>query len=179
MSLDDFLALVGKRKSVRYFSSDPVDPAIIETLLQVARLSPSIENTQPWHFHVIKNEEMKKEIMKCSCYGNFVAGASAFIVVTCSRMAETRTASPIWNPKELEYSCVVAMESVMLAATAMDLGSCWVSLHHGPVHNLLKLKDYNIVIGGLMIGRLKKEEKGSDDVAHERRPLSEMVTYYE
>ncbi len=116
--------------------------------------------------------------MQTSCYGNFVAGAAAFVVVTCNRKLETKTPNIIWNPREMEYSCIAAMQLAMLAATTLDIGTCWVSLHHGPAHNVLKLPDHHSVIGGLMLGYVKESDK-SPSREHQRRALSDAISFYE
>jgi len=177
MNYDDLLGLMKKRRSVRYFSDEKMENETIEKILDLATLSPSIENTQPWEFHIITNADLKTKLMETSCYGDFITGASTFMVITCNKAAKSSSMqATIWNPRELEYSCAVAMHSIMLAATTMNIGSCWVSLHHGPAHNLLKLKDYSVVIGGLMLGHYKEgEEEASGE--HERRPLNSVVTY--
>jgi nitroreductase len=176
---DDLLALMKARRSVRYFSDETIDTRTIEKLIALATLTSSIENTQPWEFHVINNPKLKDSLMKTSCYGNFVEGASVFIVITCNKAAKSTTMqTTIWNPRELEYSCAAAIHNIMLGATSMNLGSCWVSLHHGPAHNLLKLKDHTVVVGGLMLGHYKEgEEEASGE--HERRPLDDVIHYME
>lgn len=178
MTFDDLRGLLEQRRSVRYFSGKPVDRATIEKILDVARLAPNVENIQPWRFHVITNLDLKTRVMEYSCYGNFVAGAAAFIVMVCDRSTSGAAPAPIWNPKEMEYSCIAALHTTMLAATALGIGSCFVSLHHGPVHNLLKLPDHCVVVGGLMLGYLKEGEKEASG-SHERKPLMEVVTYHE
>ena len=177
MTYDDLMSLMKKRRSVRYFADKPVDKAMVEKLLNVAVLAPSVENTQPWVFHVVTNADLKAQLMETSCYGNFVSGASVFIVMTCDRSAKgTAMKQTIWNPRELEYSCVAAMHSVMLAAATMDIGTCWVSLHHGPAHNLLKLKDHMVVVGGLMLGYYKPGETEASG-EHERKPIGNAIQF--
>lgn len=179
MTLDDFRNLCYERRSIRYFSDKKsVDKATLESLIDIAHLSPSVENTQPWHFHIITNNELRTKLMECSCYGNFVAGAGTFIVVTCDRSAKGKATAPIWNPKEMEYSCAGAMHSLMLAAESIGIGTCWVSLHHGPSHNLLRLKDHEVVVGGIMLGYLKEGEKTASG-EHDRHPLKEIMTFHE
>lgn len=178
MSYDDFHALCKQRRSIRYFSDEPVSMKDIEKLLETANMSPSVQNTQPWHFHIIQDKEMRKKLMETSCYGNFIEGASVFIIVTCDRTARPNNQEIIWNPKELEYSCVCATEHLLLAATTLKLGSCWVSLHHGKSHDILKLKDSHIVIGGVMLGHYKSGEDEASGV-HVRHNLSDIFTVYE
>jgi nitroreductase len=178
MTYDDFHSLCEQRRSIRYFDDKPVSKEDILKLLELARLSPSVENLQPWHFHVILKKDLRAKLMDACCYGNFVEGAGAFIVVTCDTSLEPKAREPVWNPKELEYSCMSAMENVLLGATAMKLGSCWVSLHHGAAHEILKLPRHEIVVGGVMIGHYRAgEEKAGKE--HERKPLANVHTFHE
>jgi len=176
MTFADLQSLMKNRMSVRSFSSKAVDKATVEKLVEAATLAPSIENTQPWHFHCITDEKLMKELQKVCCYGNFVTNATVFIVVTCDRSAKGTIEGTMWNPKEMEYSCVGAMYGLMLAAEAEGLSSCWVSLHHGPAHNILKLKDHLVVIGGIMLGYPDKTE---NDAVHDRRPLNDVITWHQ
>ncbi len=177
MTFADFLALVKQRRSIHYFADAPVKKEQIEQLMEVARLAPSVENSQPWHFHVILNPALRRQMTESCCYGNFVEGAGVFIVVSCDRSVQSSTPEIVWNERELEYSCIAAMMQVMLGATAMGLGSCMVSLHHGHVHELLKLPTHISIVDGMMIGNFKKgEEEGGDH--HQRKSLKEIVTFY-
>lgn len=177
MTYEDFRALCEKRRSVRYFADKPITKEEIIKLLELARLAPSVENLQPWHFHVITNKDLRHKLMKASCYGNFVEGAGVFIVVTTKRSLEYAAPEPVWNPRELEYSCMAAMGNVMLGAECLGLGSCWVSLHRGEALEILELPTDETVVGGLMIGhyRMGEEEPGS---GHKRKPLTEMYTLH-
>src|SRR5438093_4319742 len=38
------------RRDVRRFRSDPIDPSLIEEILDVACFAPSVGNSQPWRF---------------------------------------------------------------------------------------------------------------------------------
>lgn len=177
MTYDDFFGLLHDRHSIRSFTEKPVTKDLLKKMLSAATLAPSIENTQPWHFHVLDNVELKKEVMECSCYGNFSEGGATFIVVTCDKSAKGTMKGTMWNPKEMEYSCAIVMHDVMLAATALGLGSCWISLHHGPAHNLLKLPDHHVVIGGVILGYTSEEAKARS-TDRQRKTLAEFVTYH-
>lgn len=177
VTYEELLTLLQSRRSIRYFQDKPIEKNVLEKILSAAILAPSVENTQPWHFHVIENAELKKKMMECSCYGNFVTGAATFIVVSCDKAAKGTQQTTIWNPREMEYSCAIAMHNMMLAAATLSVGCCWVSLHHGPSHNILKLSDHHAVVGGLMLGYMKEGETQASS-EHERKPLKTAVTYY-
>lgn len=51
-----------QRRSVRDFSDRPVDRAVIEDCLRAAGSAPSGANKQPWHFVVISDPDLKREI---------------------------------------------------------------------------------------------------------------------
>jgi len=50
------------RRTVREFSDRPVPRAIIEQCLLAAGTAPNGANRQPWHFAVVTNPEVKREI---------------------------------------------------------------------------------------------------------------------
>lgn len=57
-----FYAEMQKRRTVREFSDRPVPRDIIENCLRAAGTAPNGANLQPWHFVVVSNPEIKREI---------------------------------------------------------------------------------------------------------------------
>lgn len=51
-----------KRHSVRRFSSDPVDEAVIRACIETAAGAPSGANHQPWHFAAVSDPALKARI---------------------------------------------------------------------------------------------------------------------
>lgn len=51
-----------RRRTVRDFSDEEVPKGIIEDCLRTAGTAPSGANKQPWHFSVVSDPEIKKEI---------------------------------------------------------------------------------------------------------------------
>ncbi|MEO8396540.1 MAG: nitroreductase family protein [Chloroflexota bacterium] len=58
----DFYDLVNKRRMVRNFSADPVDPAAIERILEAAKHGPSAGFTQGQDFIVVTDPVMKQRL---------------------------------------------------------------------------------------------------------------------
>ena len=54
------------RRTVRDFSDQPVPYAVIEHCLQAAGRAPSGANQQPWHFVVVENSSIKREIRQAA-----------------------------------------------------------------------------------------------------------------
>lgn len=57
-----FLELIKKRRTIRNFSEQDVDPQIIENAIAAAGSAPSGANLQPWHFVVVGSGDIKKQI---------------------------------------------------------------------------------------------------------------------
>lgn len=62
----DFYGRIRTRRSIRDFSSEPVPDSVIENCLLAAGTAPNGANLQPWHFAVVKSDEVKSEIRKAA-----------------------------------------------------------------------------------------------------------------
>jgi len=57
-----FAADLSQRRSVRHFSDRHIDQEIIENAIRAAGSAPSGANKQPWHFAVVSDPAVKKQI---------------------------------------------------------------------------------------------------------------------
>ena len=57
-----FYNQINKRRSVRDFENNSININIIKNAIRSAGTAPSGANLQPWHFVIIKNNRIKKEI---------------------------------------------------------------------------------------------------------------------
>ncbi|HJN98199.1 MAG TPA: nitroreductase family protein [Candidatus Marinimicrobia bacterium] len=57
-----FFELMIQRRTVRDFSDRPIPIQIIQNAIQTASSAPSGANKQPWHFVIVKDPVIKKEI---------------------------------------------------------------------------------------------------------------------
>jgi iodotyrosine deiodinase len=62
----DFFKTMRNRRSVRHFSDRPVPIEVIKNCLCAAGTSPSGANLQPWHFVVVTNTAVKRQIRRAS-----------------------------------------------------------------------------------------------------------------
>jgi len=51
---------VAQRRSIRAFSDQPVDLALLRTLIERAGRAPSGGNLQPWHIHIVSGDAMTR-----------------------------------------------------------------------------------------------------------------------
>ncbi len=57
-----FYATLNRRRSVRQFSSEPLPPGLVETLIRAAGTAPSGANQQPWRFVVVTDADLKRRL---------------------------------------------------------------------------------------------------------------------
>jgi 5,6-dimethylbenzimidazole synthase len=143
-------ALLAWRRDVRRFRSDPVDPALIDELLDLACLAPSVGNSQPWRFVSVASPACRTEIRANfeDCNGQALGGyagekAALYASLKLSGLAEAPVQFAVFAdeeteagaglgrqtmPETLRYSAVLAVHTLWLAARARGLGVGWVSI---------------------------------------------------
>ena len=62
----EFYELIKKRRTIREFSDRPIDVEVIEKCLLAAGTAPNGANKQPWHFAVISDPAIKKQIREAA-----------------------------------------------------------------------------------------------------------------
>ena len=62
----EFLADMKRRRTVRHFSDRSVPRGIIENCLRTANSAPSGANKQPWHFVVVEDPMVKRQIREAA-----------------------------------------------------------------------------------------------------------------
>lgn len=73
----DFQAEMERRRSVRFFSPDPVPRELIEIAIRTASTAPSGAHRQPWRFVVVGDPALKREIRaaaEAEEYESYVGG---------------------------------------------------------------------------------------------------------
>ncbi len=59
---NEHLKMMSTRRTVREYSPDPIPDGVLEKLIETAGMAPSGANKQPWHFCVITNHDLKRNI---------------------------------------------------------------------------------------------------------------------
>lgn len=119
----EFLDVIDKRHSVRKFADRPVEREILDALISVAQKAPSSRNCKSSAFMVVEDRDTLAAISEMRDSGSaFVKDAPAAIVVMGD---EAKT--DLWVD-----NCAISATFLQLAATAMDLGSCWVHVNGRP-----------------------------------------------
>lgn len=122
----DLFEAVERRHSVRSFLPRDVSREQVETLLRCACAAPSAGNVQPWRFVVVRDPEARRALARAALGQTFVAEAPVVIVVCADLQAHARA----YGRRGVELYAIqdtaAAVQNILLAATALGLGACWV-----------------------------------------------------
>ena len=118
----NFQELVLKRRSIRNFTSKNIGKEEIEILLKSAMYAPSAVNKQPWHFIVINDKAIFRQIMEVHPHSKMFETANIGILV-CGDL-KLQHGDGYWLA-----DCGAATQNLLLAATDLGIGSCWIGIY--------------------------------------------------
>ena len=177
----EFSDVIKTRKSVRKFSEQAVEDEKIERILECARLAPSWANKQCWHFVVIRDLEAIKTIATSGVMVNKWLRKAPAIIVACG----DPNLSGRYN--EMDYFLVdvaIAMEHLVLAATNLGLGTCWIgAFDEAKIKGRLGIPDGILVVALTPVGYPAKRKSIKEEMtkmivqSKKRKPLAEIVHY--
>ena len=171
----DAIVAILTRRSTRRFDNKIPDKELIQKGVNAGRYAPSGANSQTSHFIVITNKEVLKEIaelvqgefakmeisedmyvslkgsINASKKGDYVFHYNAPVLIVIANKKGYGNAIA-------DSSC--ALENMMIAANAFDLGSCWINQLHWlddneRIRTFLEgygLKKDETITGGLALG---------------------------
>ena len=111
--------LIKRRRSIRTYAPQEVSDAEVQQLLQAAMAAPSANNSQPWHFVVVRGGEIRSQLARTHRWSGMIADAPLAIVVCGERNRSTYWVQDV----------SAATENLLLAATALGLGAVWIGIH--------------------------------------------------
>jgi nitroreductase len=136
----DFLELARSRFSCRVFAPTPLTRPQIESLLEAARWAPNGGNLQPWRFVVVQSPTLRRGLAAAAYSQRFIGDAPA-VIVAC---ALPEVSGLHYGERGRTLYCLqdtaAAVQTILLAATALGLGACWVgAFDEDAVSSLLTL----------------------------------------
>jgi len=177
----DIFDVIKTRKSIRKYINKPVEPEKIERIMTAAQQAPSWRNGQCWKFIVVNNPEKKKELIRCTgTFNRSWLGKEHAIIVACGNPEQ----SGVRNDKHYYMVDVaIAMENLVLAATALGLGTCWIgAFDEEKIKGLLNIPNNYRIIAITPLGYPAKKDSLMGQIAQRvvssknRKPLAEVYS---
>ncbi len=142
----DVYEAIMTRRTIRRFKQDPIDAAVLEKIVNAARLAPSGSNSQPLEFVLVTDPGARKAVFDQTAWGGRVRPRrnpqpgqepTAWVVVLLNSQR-----GPIPAP----HDAAAAIENMLLTATAEGIGTGWIgSVQRDEVAKALNIpKNYQI-----------------------------------
>lgn len=191
------------RRDVRRFRREPLPDGALDRLLQLACLAPSVGLSQPWRFVIVDSPARRDAIKQCfrACNAEALSDQSAERTSLYARLkleglddapsqlavfADRSTGQGhglgrMTMPEMIQYSAVLAVHTLWLAARAEGIGVGWLSiLDPARVSDILEVPPDWAFIGYFCIG-YPLDECDTPALEQEgweaRRPVSEALLY--
>lgn len=123
-------------------------------ILEAGRLAPSGGNRQPWYFMVVRDLETKRALSIAANNQKFIADANTVIVAlgrpgTATKLPYKLSSTRIPHKQDP----MIAIEHIILAATALGYGTCWIgAFNEKEVRKILKIPGNLAVVALLAVG---------------------------
>ena len=195
----DFFEVIRKRRSIRHFTDDPVREDDLMAMLEAARCAPSPRNKQPWHFIVVRDQQVitnlrdivnalldsqiqaadsktRKRELKNKRFGaiNVFDAPVVIVILTKPYPNPDPENQPIFNQGLQGVSA--AVENLHLASTALGYGGCWtvlpLELGRMEIEAVLGVKKPWFAMAVISIGVPSKNPSPV-----KRQPVEETVTF--
>ena len=192
----EFKDIVLKRRMVRNFADKPVDPQVVDRIVQLTRHAPSAGFTQGQSFVLVTNPELKKAIAETcqeeeyvkSGFAPFISKAPVLLIPCTSEAAyhrryqqpdkvdeagnEIEWPIPYWF---MDIGCAVMV--ALLAAVDEGLVTAFVgSKDLKTFRSILNIPDEVIPVGVIAVG-YRAPDIPSPSLKRGRKPDAEYVHY--
>lgn len=156
----DVLTAIKTRRSIRFYTDQPIDEDLLDKVLEAAMYAPSAHNKQPWHLVVIRDREELTRISEVQRYHKPI-GRAACCIVVCGDENIQGNHDLLWN------DCSAATQNILLAAHGLGLGAVWCGVTTGSdaaryLKERLPLPSGIVPVALIAIGH-PAEERTTDD----------------
>ncbi|MEO0184854.1 MAG: nitroreductase family protein [candidate division WOR-3 bacterium] len=181
----DVFEAIRWRRSVRKFSPKKIEREKLQKILEAGRLAPSSSNRQSWHFIVVDDENLIKQIPEKVVIGtkNIISWIkdAPLVIVGCYTKVMTHIVAGLFNRENHLIDISIAMTHMVLEATELGIGTCYIGwFNERYLKKILKIPDrYRIamlVVMGYPEGQSTPEGIGGIK-PRPRKELKEIVSY--
>lgn len=165
----DVYEAIEKRRSVRTYADRTIDNETLGRILNAGRMAPSGRNTQNWKFIVVRDAERRAALGEAA-EQPFIGQAPVVLAVVDTGGGHVMSCGVPAGPVD----CAIAMDHMVLAATAEGIGSCWIGhFNQDACKRILNVPDEHCIIEMLPLGY----RAAAGDTPKTRKSLDEIVAY--
>ena len=191
------------RRDVRRFRPDPLPTGMLEGLIELACLAPSVGLSQPWRFVIVEDAARRAAVRDnfAACNAQALSAqapqrAGLYARLKLAGLGEAPVHFAVFAdrattqghglgrrtmPEMIEYSAVTAVHTIWLAARAQGIGLGWISiLDPTAIASILEVPTTWKLIGYFCLGYPEAEDRVPElEQAgwEERSAVSAMVVW--
>jgi nitroreductase len=148
------------RRSIRNWSTKPLERETLEELLEAARIAPVAKNVQYWEIIAVTDRERLQRLVPICNGQHHVGEAGAFLFIVSDPAAKWVHVDP-----------AIAMDHVTLRAREMGLGTCWIgAFDEAAMREFLGIPTEKVAVIGMTVGYPAEEPRPK-----ERASLDQLV----
>jgi nitroreductase len=186
--MNSVIEVINKRRSIRAYEPKPVPKDIINTIIEAGNQAPSqgreVNDSfkfQPWRFVVVEDAVFRQQLVETTMpfWKQMIDSMKETHPQLYKNITTLYDALP--EPKDLVYhyapviifvigppsyavSCALACENIMLAATSLGLGTCYVGFGmmvkgNAEVVQALELTEGERIYGPILLGYPRDDPK--------------------
>ena len=114
--MSDTYSSILRLRAIRSYRDEPISDELLEQILQAARWTGSAKNLQNWSFVVVRDPGQRDRLASCGDFTTPMRDAPVSIAL-------------VQEPGGYEFDTGRVAQNVMLAADALGVASCPVTLH--------------------------------------------------
>lgn len=114
-----FLSLAKNRRSIRKYRNRPVESEKIDVLVEALLRAPTSMGKNSWEFVVVTDSALLQKLSSAKPHGASFLKDAALGIVVCGNPQIT----DVW----IEDASIASIY-IHLAATSLELGSCWIQI---------------------------------------------------
>ncbi len=119
----DYFETIEFRRSIRAYGPEPVEEEKLRRVLEAARAAPTACGFQPFRVVVVPTAGRGEELRRI--YDKAWFSAAPLVLLVCSVPGEA------WSRRDgknyADVDATIAMDHLILAASALGLGTCWIA----------------------------------------------------
>ena len=165
----DVFEAIRSRRSVRGYKPDPVSDELLEQVLEAGRRAPTAANRQAFRVIVAHVKDREEELARVYGRSWLLQAPLVLAVVAVPGEAWRRMDDKPYD----EVDATIAMDHMVLAATALGLGTCWIAAFDpDAAREVFGLPDDVELVAITPLGYPGKASATTD-----RKPLEDLVKY--
>ena len=161
--------VVKERYSLRKYADRAIEEEKLLAILDAGRLAPTAKNQQRCKTVVVRDPELKAQMVEACCGQKFIEKAPAILVICAD---EDRQMNCGQSARTVD--CCIALTSMMLQAAEFGIQGCWLGAFDAQkVRDVLGIPDDFIVAAVFPLGYAEVD----DGIRRKKNPLEDFVRW--